>query len=716
LQPEQTSIIIVALMKLFPGARRILISSRSLLILLIGVELVFLATVNNYEYLGRPDTTYYLRTAREIKGGEFFQKDYDLSLLPGRTAPPLYSFCLAGLNCVFPDLISAAHVFSIILSALTFVPLYWISRKMGMAKPGLLALMFLILNPFNVRYGGAILKEPLFTLLFAGSLLLGIFHLEKTRPGLSFVAGALCGLAYTAREIGIGIFAMLLVISPAYWLLVKRIAWKKMVILSSAISLGFIIFAFPFWLFIRVHTGQWGLTARAPSEIVISHQVLEYGDEYDTDTIPGTQYQNPDRQPEAEKKAANIWDLGKKLTIVSSKYLLQLSEKLGGIVTTGIILYCGFFLARWRKKTRNQIFLQTYPFLGIGCLIFMFAAATSYMMESRYVYSLLGLGMILGAAGWVSLVEKTTSAMPRLKKPAAVQAAMIFLLLISYFLEFDSRFFREIRHLSPESFYRSDEGGVREVAQELKQKGLINSPGKVFLDRKPFYAYYFDGLLGSLPTTYPALKEYLAAGQGDYLIADSFIFKKARPLLIDLVIGRNPPPDYKAYETGDGKVLVLRNAANIGRPPLPGARIIYSRYLPRYRRIVTIYDLKPGEQKPRAQLSLEQFRARALEAYERGYLYDAINYAKDGLAEKPDDRFLWKLLVNSHLTYFKVVDATPSDFIIADFLLTELTGYANTWLAIEPDNNEAREILSYLGQMREKQQSFRAGVLRQFEK
>lgn len=698
--------------------------NKFILCFLITLEIIFLVYATNFEYFYNPDATEYLRLAEEIKSGEFFKKDYDLDqgLYASRKVPPLYSFFLAGLSFIFPKLIFWAYFFSILLTAFTFIPIYFIGKKLGQEKIGLLALVFFILNPFNPLYGGAILTEPLFILLFNATLIVGFLQFDKMNYKYSLLAGVLSGLAYTTRTIGVGLFPVLIFFSLIYYY-IKKISLKRILPLLLFIITGYIVVAFPYWLHIRIHTGRWGLIPYS-LERKIKETPLYFS--HRKPTLPNTNYLDPRERTENEEQPFTVLKFIKRRLVFSIKYLQGYLKALKSIVFGGIFFHYYFFFSRIRKYPREKILLEAYLLIAIGHFIFLLGISLGFFND-RYLYPILPLGMILGASGWIQLTEKMknyfsqkslTLLLSDVKKnnfykyiiPVSKICSLLpFFILILYFLESRSQLLKNIKPLY------SFELGAREVAHELKERGLITSPGKSIIDLKFYIPYYLNGSYTLIPKTYPELLNLLATGDNDYLVADSFTLKRARPLLMELVIGYQPPMDYKAYKP-KGKILILRDGGQIIKTPIPGTRIIYSRYFPEYEKIITVYDLKPSGKEPDEKLTLEQIHQRTKMAYKKGYLYDAIKYAKQGLEQKPDDKFLLTYLVRSYFIFFKLMNEHNISVTIEEFLISDLWENVQKLLAVDSENKEVLEILGYLKKIQEKNRRYRDKVLLEFEK
>ena len=687
-----------------------------ILFFLIFAEFIILCSVYDFSLLYGPDSPQYLRLAYEIKNGIFFQKDFDINqgLLLSRKLMPFYSFCLAGLALFSQNLIFSAHLFSIFLTVFTFILLFMISRELESERTGLLILYFFILNPLNIRYGGQILTEPLFTMIFICAILLGIYLFRKVKIFLSISVGVVSGLAYITREIGIILLPVFLIFFSVYWRLILKLKMKVILLLLSGIFAGFILIAFPCWLHIRVHTGYWNLTARMNVEEMVSIQIARYYKIFDESAIPETKYIDQEYKPNQYQQLKSLYKIIGKKIIVLTKYLNVLFDRLGATISLGIAIYFYFLLAGLKKQNTKKIWIEVFIFMVLAGYILLLTIISPFMINKRYVYPILSLSMIFGGKGWLLLGEKIKkNLIYKNKSGIIVWFILIPLILGCYYLEFDSRYFKEIKRLSPNYLYKNYEGGVKEVVKELQEKKLIQTPGKIFLDRKPYYAYYFNGLLKFLPKTYSELKEYINSGKADYLVADSFTLKKSRPLLIYLIVGRIPLSEYQAYQVrkNDDDILVITHLGPYIEDVFPNVKVIYSRYLPKYRRIVTIYDLK-AKKEPKEKLTLKEIKKRALKAFDQGYLYDAIKYAREGIKMEPQNSSFWELLVKSYMIYLKVVEETKSCFVINDFLVSELISCTKNWLIIDPENKLAKEFLEKLEEIHKEQEDFKLKVLK----
>jgi hypothetical protein len=211
--------------------------------------------------------------------------------------------------------------------------------------------------------------------------------------------------------------------------------------------------------------------------------------------------------------------------------------------------------------------------------------------------------------------------------------------------------------------------GHREAALEIKARKLI-PPGKVFVSRKPFLAYYLDGKWyldenkrESLPGDMSTALALIHSGKVDYLEADSFTLKSLRPQLTSLAFALSP---------------------------LPGARVVYSRYFPSYTRIITVYDVRQ-EELPLPAGSTEEHLERAQRYYSQGDIPHAFWEVRAAIDLDPLNKDAWRLRLTILQLCFSLAGATkyPTMLYIPE-LLPLYVSAAQTYQQLAPNDPTAK--------------------------
>lgn len=160
------------------------------------------------------DTALYIGIGRSIAEGEGFSFNGQ----PTAFVTPLYPVFLAFLFRLVGENLLIVQLVQVVLSALTVVLVYLLSRHLfsffGGATAGAIAGLIVALHPWLIFWSGYILTETLFVFLFTGAVLSFIYAM--TSPSLLrwLTSGALLGLATLCRPMAFGLFLLALVLWP----------------------------------------------------------------------------------------------------------------------------------------------------------------------------------------------------------------------------------------------------------------------------------------------------------------------------------------------------------------------------------------------------------------------------------------------------------------------------------------------------------------------
>ncbi len=220
--------------------------------------------------------------------------------------------------------------------------------------------------------------------------------------------------------------------------------------------------------------------------------------------------------------------------------------------------------------------------------------------------------------------------------------------------------------------YNKYASGHKQAAMEIKAMDLV-PPGQVICSRKPFTAYYLDGSWyldeeknESIPKTIPEIEQLIRDDRIDYVVIDSLTTKSLRPALLPLAFGLKP---------------------------LSGAHIIYSRYFPRFRRVITVYDCH-GEGDPWPVRSSAQAHVdKAKDYYKAGQLLFALREAESALELDPENRAAWYIerMVLERFYEISQRKKAPTK-LLAPGLVSSLERAATEYARLSPGNSEAQEI------------------------
>ena len=650
------------------------------------------------------DSTGYLRVAEEIKSGLFFHKDYDLKegFNSSRTRPPFYSFILAFLGLFFDDLILGGHFSSILFSIFTLIFIYYWCIKKYNIYTGILASFFFIFNPLILRHANTILREPFLCLIYNFLIYLVIQMFKKRKRTYFFLSGIISGIIYITREVGMFIFFYILISSVIY-LFIHKLNFKKLIVHYSLIILGFLTFAFPFWFHLKIHTGKWALSVRIESNLMDNF-------------ILGTNYKNHNLSQSLSSDNKKLYPSGnssfnnkyihiflsrvlfllkifQKWIIVSAHYFYSFLHNIGYVISIGILTYYVIFFKS--KPNKKSIFEEAFLFGGVLSIILFYGIFTPRMVTGRYLHPIFPLAMIISASGWINLVRsfKNISGRNTILIKNRVYIFTIFF-AFAYFLEFDSQFFKTIKHLLPSYPVRQNEIASKLLLQEIHNKGISIPPNKIFIDTEPFFAFYAKGKnIIELPKSYSTFINLLNTNSADYLIVDSYELIRDYPQYLELIFGYQPPSQYKTFNLPNKRILIIKDTESIIKAPLPNTDIFYSKFFPQYHRIITIYDLKSSKNYDKIKsISINEMENLMMGFYDSNNLTMAIYYANNILKLEPDNLSAIKVLFNSYWKIYNSIKLIKSDYIICDFLVYDLHKYANILLTREPSNQKLKLI------------------------
>ncbi len=639
------------------------------IIILAGLNLRVIST--RFKPIVFPDALEYIALARDIQSRVYFSRDYDLDagILISRRRPPLYSALIALLSFLSVDFELAGAWLSIIASLLTILPLFWLGRRLESQAAGLFAAALFSFHHFILIYAGVVHTEALFTLIFVAFLGVSIPAFSRKSALLMALLGMLSALAYMTRDPGISLVFLAGTGGLIFWSLIQRIPAKRIAVLLGVLFGVFTLLCLPYWINIRLHQGEWGITPQMKSEKLAQKVTTFHGTRFDRDMVPGIELKAGAKDNSARPKSPGIpsliFTLAKKELCLSRRYTAQFLRILGRPVS--LLFYIACFIIGYqafRERDRIRSFYELYLLAGIGQLILLYAIVSPYMVDERYMYPLIAPGILIASMGAIRasrLLSRFILGRESRAEPAII-GIMVFLIIILLGIYFYPRVRSVINFVSPATMDLKLGAGYKEAAQEIKARGLI-PPGKIITDRKSFLAYYLNCRFRIIPRTPEELDELIRERDVEFLAADNFTFMHTRPLLIELAFGFKEPP---------------------------GARVIYSRAFPEYRRVVTVYALESEdsghpenrEYTPHAQ-GLDEIEQMIVD----GYLYDAVKAATSMIDETPHNPEPHLLLVRSYERYYRITELPG--------FLPLLIASAENYILLRPRNQEIKGVLEW---------------------
>ena len=398
----------------------------AILFLLMLLGLGFRLATTRFTPLLYPDSLEYLSLAKEIQSGAFFHADYNLDqgFLRSRRLPPLYSTLLAG----FPGLTDSGEylggLLSILFSLATFIPAFWLGRRLHSSAAGLVAAGLMSFQWFILRYASPVLTEATFTFFFTLALALGFQAMDRKTPRAFALAGLISSLAYLTRDVGITLVFLIGFFAALRLRLYDHLPWRRLLPLLGVLLAAFALVCFPYWLLIRAHTGRWGLTVQVGNEAITDHILKFGGNRYDRDRLPGLEEGTErfgDTIPMVSPSGPGMPALHKSLPALAFKvlslsgdYAIQYFKNSGLFLSLFLLVALGGAGVRmlrgiWGHHSDGVPFPaaleELYLWVWILHLVALYALLTPYMVDERYMYPIMIPGMVaVGIVGGVNVV------------------------------------------------------------------------------------------------------------------------------------------------------------------------------------------------------------------------------------------------------------------------------------------------------------------------
>lgn len=634
--------------------------------LLVAVGFGFRFSTTLFTPLVYPDSVQYLSLAQEIHNGSFFRAGYNLDegLLHSRRLPLLYPFLLA----LFPGLINYGEYIggwiSLLFSLATFVPVFLLGRRLDSPAGGLLAAALFTFPWFILRYASPVLTEATFTFFFTLALVMGYRAMDQKHAGAFALAGVVSGLAYLTREVGITLVVLTAGFSFLRLKFHERLTGRRVLILLTALFVGFSLCSLPYWLHIRLRTGRFSLSSQI-GQHSLSEYIMRYGgSRIDRDRIPGTEEGTDSLDENASPEAPPEWSLtllpalALKILKLSSNYAAAFIKAFGWFLSalTALTLL-GFLVSLFRRPYSLLQLEEAYFWVWSFHLLFLYALLTPYMVDERYLYPLTAPAVAAGGIGVMRLARKLATRRPA--RGAGLVPFVSALVVLAAFISQWPDMKTHYQRMSPATLKFKYSSGYKEAARFLRERQAV-PPGKTILARKPFAAYYLQGRFLLLPKTVEELNEILRRDEADYLAVDTFTLSLTRPLLLPLAYPDQPP-----------KRL----------------RVIYNQAFPEFRRVITIYDLNPSGPEPdctREHHTPEQHLQAAAIYLEQGQIYNCLREARLVLEQNPQEVTARRLVMEAYRRYYLNSPSGPTP-------LSAFIARLQEYLQVNPSDQKARQ-------------------------
>jgi len=461
--------------------------------------LVVAATIRGYllwqYYCISSDGVIYIRAAQDFFAGNVragLQSVY----------PPGYPLLISTIYPLIGDWELAGQIPSLLFGIGLLLPLFWICRDMFDGKIALLACYLAALSPFLALYSVHVRSESSYLFLSTMAFYLFFLAIERRAVARFFPAGLLAGYAFLIRPEAIGFLVIVPGVLLLRWLLWREPSIFELVKSIATLSVGFLIFALPYIVYLSIDTGRFGAISRkAGVTLAINLQesgLLDDGgqsQETDVGSFVFTDYVLKHPFLYIKKAASDL--LPATWTFIQALYYSYLPFLLVGL------------LVAFRKNH----FVRSHLLL-IGFVVFYVFGFALIYVKRRYSLQAVPLSLAWVAAGAWFLWERMRERLSF--KRASFMAVGIGLVFVASTLP------KTLKPVSREKAF------VRQAGWYLKARNLTgNLSVAAFDERVAFYAAARSILLAKIDAA--SMATYLRDQKADYFAAEARIIEKMLP-------------------------------------------------------------------------------------------------------------------------------------------------------------------------------------------
>lgn len=198
----------------------------------------------------------YLNHAKRIASGDW----------SGGRVPPLYPALIAFFRLFTGNYELAGILVSALFGSLIVLPVFSLGKELFNEKIGLLAALLASVHPFLLSSSGSVLTESAYRFWVTASVLFGWRAFSRGVRNQVLLLSLFATLAYLTKPEAIGLLFIFSLWALSVHPSAGKRSWKRKIgILLLAFS-GFLVFASPYLVKIRMETGKWGISQK----IVIS--------------------------------------------------------------------------------------------------------------------------------------------------------------------------------------------------------------------------------------------------------------------------------------------------------------------------------------------------------------------------------------------------------------------------------------------------------------
>ncbi len=344
-------------------------------LLLVGAFLVRILRVFQDTVIAH-DGILYIKMAKIVALGEF-GKISEYSFFN------LYPVLIALMQSVFGDWELSGRMVSVLLGALTVIPLFLMVRRMMDHKVALVACFLYMIGPSFVEYSSDVLRESTFWFFSTTALWLAWEGIDAKKWYLFSLSSLFAGMAIFTRIEGISVFILIL-----FWVSIflkkREVGLRKVLLFLFIFIVSFPIFISPPLWVLKSRLGKWefgqvgGYVRNFPNLLYGTEEVLEASPEvWDKMTIPFRGFVEMSKK---NRYVLFLWE-------VIYKFFKSLS------VTFSFLFLFGIVRRKLIPYSKNELALLTW--FGI-----LFLSSFFYMTKHYYFSTRHGLLMGLPALVW----------------------------------------------------------------------------------------------------------------------------------------------------------------------------------------------------------------------------------------------------------------------------------------------------------------------------
>jgi hypothetical protein len=571
-------------------------------------------------YAKGPDNFQYLALAHDMARGDYFRADFDLDrgLANSRRVVPFYPALVAVGIKLGADAEIAGTWISVFLGALTVFPLFGIGLRISNRWGGMAAGILYASLPLDMQTAGHVLTESTFNFCTAAAVFSAMWLADRPSFGRAALAGLVAALSYLTRDIGLG-YILLLAVAVIISAMVKKWEWKRAALLIGASFIVFFICSTPYWIFIKARTGSFNLTLRTTHSLSTDMMGWDKGSRprvsEDAGAKSGATPLNPFRA--LSKTFRLIWEYNRE----SSNYVPW---------PFYVFAAAGLVLLPWKERERwaddAAVFLWVMGTMGAYALI------TPYMVDTRYYLPAAVVACAWAGRGAARLpVTVGNSAPGNQGVYVLIAAAALSVAGLGYYTLLSSKRVKYTHDFySMENYRGKTVSGHREIAEDTK-KILGIEPGSRIISRKPYFAYYLDSRFVEVAESVGGVRKQVGNLEGDYVFVGSMCVRRYRPRLKELVAAIDP---------------------------LPGAGLVYRRYLMDYNKLFSVYQVGANPMKSKdavfegaSPTQIQSALQKAIQYREQGYVEHARQILQSIIDLQPDNAIAHREMVMVYMAY-----------------------------------------------------------------